>query len=275
MTIATRNRFVRISTIISLILAIGSIISIVMIVTHGKIHVRNPELRPLPFLEGFFLTPYSPLASLCAIGIFPFFALTGLIYILFAFEKTQTVEITFFAACVFAISFEAARLLIPLYELGVYGSFFSVTISRFVFFSRIFTLLTLLASAIFATGNTVQQMGPSIFLLAFFSFSLANSLPLDSGKISTAYLISSGYQEMLNFFFLLVGFLSIVSYLILGKTRGISEYSRAAGGVLLLFAGYTLLSACDSWLFFIAGSVLLFTGASFYLKPMHQYYLWQ
>lgn len=275
MTIATRNRFIRIAALISLFLVIMSVISVILILSRDLLPAKAPGYRPLPILDDFFLTPYNPIAAIVAIGIFPLFALAGLIYILVAFEKTQTVEISFFAACVFATSFEAIRLLIPLNELWIHANFFSVTISRIVFFSRIFTLLALLSSAIFATGKTIQHVGPSIFLLSFFSFSLANAIPINSENISSNFLIPSGYKEIIIFFFLLLAVLCALSYFILGKRKNIPEYSRAATGVVLSLIGYFLLCACDSWIFFAGGSILFFTGSWLYLKPIHQYYLWQ
>lgn len=275
MTIATRNRFIRISTVISLVLVIITIVTIILLLVRNLLPNDAPGFRPVPLLDAFYLTPYSALASVAAIGIFPCFALAGLVYILFAFEKTQTVEITFFAACVFAVSLESIRLLIPLFELWIHADYFLIPISRFIFFSRMFTLLALLASGLFATGNTVQQLGPSIFLLAFISFGLSNTIPINSGSFSSNFLVASGYKEPITFFFLLIGILSALSYHILGKSRNIPEYSSASAGIVLILTGYSLLSACDSWLFFLCGSSLLFVGASFYLKPMHRFYLWQ
>jgi len=275
MTIAARNRFIRFATIISLALALAVIASVILILIHRSLPTEAPGFRPLGALEGFRLTPYSPTATVLAIGIFPFFSLAGLLYILFAFEKTQTVEITFFAACVFAVSFESLRLLIPLYEVWSLATFFSVTISRLVFFSRIFTLLALLSSAVFASGKTLQQLGPSIFLLAFFSFSLSTAIPVNSGSMSSIFLVASGYRETIRFFLFLLGTLSALSYLILGKTRNIPEYSRSAGGIVLLLAGYAMLGSCDTWIFLVAGTFLFFGGAWFYLNPIHRYYLWQ
>lgn len=275
MTIAARNRFIRFATIISLILVIGVLASTILILVHRSLPTVTPGFRPLAALENSRLTPYSPLAAILAIALFPFFSLAGLMYILFAFEKTQTVEITFFAACVFAVSFESLRLLIPLYGLWTNANFFSVTISRLVFFSRIFTLLALLSSAVFASGKTLQQLGPSIFLLAFFSFSLSTAIPVNSGNMSSIFLVASGYRETIRFFLFLLGFLSALSYLILGKTRNIPEYSRSAGGLVLLLAGYAMLGTCDTWVFLAAGAILFFGGAWFYLNPIHRYYLWQ
>lgn len=275
MTIATRNRFIRVATVISLALVILSTFSIIVLFIRGSLPLSPPGFRPLPFLNSFFLTPYSSVATVLAISILPFFSLTGLVYILFSFEKTQSVEITFFAACVFATSFEAIRLFIPFYDFWLHSNYLSVTITRFVFFSRIFSFLALLSSAIFATGKTVHHVGPSIFLLAFLSFSLANAIPINSATISSIFLNGSGYKEIIGLFFVLLAFLSMISYYILGKTYNIPEYSRCGTGIIGILLGYGLLTSCDSWLFFFSGSLLLAYGAYIYLKSIHRFYLWQ
>jgi hypothetical protein len=275
MTIASRNRFIRIATVLSFLLFIASAISIFLIIFQKKIPSTPVGLRMAVFPNIAFLTPYSPLADLLAAGLFPLFSLVSLLYILFAFEKTQTVEMTFFSAFAFVAGLEATRLVIPLYGLWNYSSFFSMTITRIVIFSRIFILLALLASAISSTAKTIQQLGPTLFLLAFFSVTLANAIPLNTGTSSSTFILVSGFRETVKNFWYLLGLLSILSYLILGKTRNVPEYRRAAGGIVLLLAGYALLANCDSWFFLIPGTALFFGGAVLYLKPMHQYYLWQ
>lgn len=275
MTIATRNRFIRIATVFAFSLVVLSIVSGILILMRHLLPDTAPGFRPIRFPDGFFLTAYSPLASIASIAVFPCFALAGLIYILFAFEKTQTVEITFFAACVFALAFEAIRMFIPLYQLWIHAGFYMVTISHFIYFCRIFTILALLLSGIMATVKTAQQLGPSIFLLAFFSFSLSNAIPINSINIRSNFLVPSGYQGTIDLFFLIIGCLSVLTYLISGKTRGIPEYNQASVGIVLLLAGYVILTLCDTWLFFFGGSLLLFSGTWIYLRQIHTYYLWQ
>lgn len=275
MTIATRNRFIRAATIIALILAIASIVSIILILAHEGLPATEPGRRPFASLAGFFLTPWDPVATIIGIGIFPILSLAGLLYVLFAFEKTQTIEITFFAAAIFVLSFESLRIFIPLYHLWVHANFFSAAISRIIVFCRIFILLALLMSAIFTTGETIQQVGPSIFLLAFFSMSLANVIPLNSGGMTSTFLIPAGFRGSLVSLLSLLGVLTLVSYMVLGKTRGVTEYEDAAWGLFLLLAGYGLLALCDTWLFLAAGTALGSAGAWIYLDRIHRYYLWQ
>lgn len=275
MTIATRNRFIRLAALVALALAIIAFASIITILIRHSLPAIAPGKRPFPLLDRFFLTKWDPVATIAAIGVFPVLSLMGLFYILFAFEKTQAIEVTFFAACIFILSLEAIRIFIPLYQLWTHANFFSATISRTILFCRIFILLALLASGIFTTSGAIQQIGPSIFLLAFFSLSLSNVIPINTGTISSTFLIPSGFRGMIDILFTMIGFLGVISYLVLGKTRGIPEYSAAAAGLVLLLAGYAFLALCDSWLFFVAGSLLISFGAWRYLTKLHGYYLWQ
>lgn len=275
MTIATRNRFIRLATLVSFALTITALVSLFLILTHHLLPLTPPGHRAFHMLNKVFLTKYSPLASAIAICIFPFFSLAGLLFILFSFEKTQTVEITFFAACIFVMSLESLRMFIPLYQLWMHANFLSATISRVVLCSRIFILLAILSSAIFTTGGTIQQVGPSLFLLAFFSMSLSNVIPINSGSITATFIISSGFRIMLDAMFLLIGSMGVLSYLVLGKTRGIPEYTAAGGGIALLLPGYAILNLCDSWFFLACGIILLVTGTWRYLDRIHRYYLWQ
>lgn len=276
MTIAARNRIFRLATIVSLGLVVFASVSLVLVLLKGSLPAaEQPGTRPLPVLDGLFLTPYSPVASVLSAVFFPILSLACLAYILFAFEKTQSIEITFFAACSFALSLESLRILFPLYGLWLHPGFFTVTVSRAVLFCRVFSILSLLASVIFTTGQTAQQVGSSVFLIAFFSFSLANIVPFNPANLLSNFSVRPGYSGMILFFMITVGFLSIISYAIQGAAKGASGYASAAVGLVFFLAGYLILGACDSWLFLAAGEILICLGAWTYLKKMHGYYMWQ
>lgn len=275
MTIASRNRFIRIATIFSAALLLMFVACMALTLMRQSLPRAIPGLRAIPALDRFALTARSPLATLLSIGVYPVFSLACLVYILFAFEKTQTVEITFFAAFALASSLEAFRAFMPLYGLWHDANFYAETISRVTLFSRFFSMLLLLSSCIFATGKTIQQIGASIFLLAFFSMSLSRIIPINTGVILSNFTMQNGYTESVTFLLMTIGTLGALSYLILGITRSVPEYVSAAWGLTLLLGGYTLLGLCDSWVFLGAGIALFFWGAWTYLNRIHRYYLWQ
>lgn len=275
MTIATRNRLIRTAIIISAVISTIAITCVVILLTKKTVPQTISGSRPFPVLENFKIFSYSPIASLLSLTYFPLFSVFFLTFLLFGFEKTQTVEITFFAASIFIVSLESFRLFIPLYQLQLFPGFFSTTISRISLFSRIFFILSLLASGIFSTGQTAQKLGSAIFLLVFVSFSLSNSIPVNSGNNTSNFLLLPGYQGTLSFLFIILCFLTAISYIILGKSRGSKDYSLIALASTILLVGYSLLTLCDSWIFLVSGSGLFFYGTWMYLNRMHRYYLWQ
>lgn len=275
MTIAARNRFMQLATLASLLLAMIAVTSAIYILLNGLLSAERTGTRFFSGLDSLFLTPFSARASLAPAIFFPLFSLCSLLYILFAFEKTQTIEITFYAACVFVLSLESLRILVPMYTLWSSSLFFITALSRIILFCRIFITLSLLASILFTTGQTNQQLGSSLFLLAFFSFTLVNVVPFNAENVTSTYVIRSGYSRMILLFLFAIGGLAVLSYLIQGYTRGIREYRGAALGLVSFLLGYFLLGVCDSWLFFVCGAALLTQGSILYLKRIHAYYLWQ
>jgi hypothetical protein len=95
MTLAARNNFIRIATLMILILSVVCIAAFIIMLVRGTIPSIPDQARPLGILATIPFMPHSPVAALAAISFLPLLSLTGLIYIMFAFEKTQTTEITF------------------------------------------------------------------------------------------------------------------------------------------------------------------------------------
>ncbi len=273
MTIATRNRFFKLAIAVSALLSAAAIGIAVTALTGGRLPAEIPGVRVLSPPRGLPFSQWSPAASLIHLAAFPFFSLIWLIYIYRGFEKTQSSEMIFFAASVFAVSFEMLRIVIPL--TGVDGGYLITVISRVSLFSRIFFLLSILSSGLFNSAQTAQMIGSSIFLLGFISFSLSQSIPINSMGPTSNFILLTGYPAILSLFFVCIGALAILSYLILGITRATKEYFSYAGGLALLIPGYFLLILADNWLYAIGGAALLNFGTWLYMDRMHRYYLWQ
>ncbi len=275
MTIAARNRFIRIGALVSLFLVIATSASIAYMTLKGTLPSVRPGPRGFAFLDTFSLAPFSPAAVALSAGLFPLFSLLCLVYVLFAFEKTQTIEITFFAAAACSVSLEALRILVPLGETLAIAVASPVAVSRAILFCRVFSALSLLASVIFTTGQTAQQLGASVFLIGFVSFSLVSAVPFNATRLFSNYLVRPGFSVTITAFLSAIGLLAVASYLIQGKTRASSDYTAAGLALLSFLSGYAILSYCDSWAFLGAGGFLLFAGGWQYLNRIHRYYLWQ
>ncbi len=275
MTIAARNRFLRAGLILAAIMMILTGVAAVLVLTGGSLPKAAPGTRALPILDRIPFAPYSAVASTVAIAVFPLFSVFTLAYILFGFEKTQTIELTFFAATAFAISLESFRVLIPLWELWASTAGYAAEASRIAVFGRLFAMLTILAGILFVTGDNAQQTGAGIFILAFFAFTLAKAIPVNSTDVSSNFFVRNGYATAINTFMWVLGILAVAGYLIHGLTRGTPEYVRASVALAFMCAGYVLLLGCDSWIVLGAGALSLTGGTRRFLKSLHALYLWQ
>ena len=273
MTIAARNRFIRLATLASATLFVSAFAALAYVIVNG-LHLPIGT-RAMASLNAFKLTAPSALAAAAAIPVMPLFSALCLVYVLFAFEKTQTIEITFFAAAAFALSLESLRMAIPIGSAIPLLAVDPVLVSRAALFARVFIALALLASVIFTTGQTSQQIGASVFLLAFFSFSLVSAIPFNSARLASSNVILPGFSGMITAFIAVTSCLTILSYVLQGASRSSSEYSLAGLNLAVFMCGYGLLSICDSWAFLAAGTALLFLGGWRYLNLIHRYYLWQ
>ncbi|MEL3906936.1 MAG: hypothetical protein P1P65_07935 [Treponema sp.] len=275
MTIAGRNRFLILSICITALLTIGGIICCVILITQNSIG----EL-PLPPKSSFWLMQqpflsYSNYAAVIGTAAFPLMSAVILAYIFFLFEKTTALEISFFSLFIFALSLEVVRLMFPLQAAYPLLTVVIAPIARGLFFFRFSAYLSLLTASLFAHQTFTRETGSVIFLLSFISFSLAHTIPINTGRTLSFFLFTETYRYLLYSFDGIICVLSVISFLFIGIFRSIPEYYKAALWLLLLLAAYTALLYAGSWLFTIAGIAGFLCGAFGFIRTLHQFYLWQ
>ena len=275
MTIAGRNRILIFDICIAALMVVGSVSCCIAIVTHNLL-ARLPtvpestfRLLRLPFFA------YNNYAVMIGIAALPLIALVLLICIFFLFEKTHALEISFFSLFVFALSAEALQLLFPLQVRYPLLAVFIASVARIIFFFRFGACLTLLTSSLFAHKTFTRDTGSIIFLLCFIAFALSHVIPIDTIHTVSFFSFSRSYRYLLYSFSGIVCVLAVASFLLVGIYRSITEYRKAAIRLLVMLIAYTLLLYTGSWFFTILGIGALLTAGLFFLKAIHQFYLWQ
>lgn len=231
--------------------------------------------KRLLLLPDFFLLNSDFYASVAGILALTLFSTLTCFRLFFLFEKTPSVEITFFSAGIVSVSLESVRLFVPMYHLTEGKLFLVDVLSRTVFFSRIFFILTILAGAIFSFEKKLQQTGTVLFMLAFIAFLAAQSLPVNYSEPTSLFFMPPGYLKLLVFICLFLGVTTILSFVFQYILKNDKAYLGTAAGTFLMSAGWTLLGLCDNWIFFAAGTVLQIVGTEKYLRSLHASYLWQ
>ena len=275
MTIAGRNRVLIFGICIAALMVIGSVSCCIVIIAHNLLAQLPtvPEstfwLLRLPFFA------YNNYAVMIGIASLPLIALILLICVFFLCEKTHALEISFFSLFIFALSVESLQLLFPLQTYYPLLPVFMASIARIIFFFRFVACLVLLTSSLFAHKTFTRETGSIIFLLSFIAFALSHAIPIDTVHSLSFFSFSQSYRYLLYSFSGIVCALAVLSCLLVGIYRSITEYRKAALRLLAMLIAYIALLYIGSWFFTVLGIGVLLAGGFFFLKAIHQFYLWQ
>ena len=275
MTIAGRNRILIFGICIAALMVVGSISCCITIIVHN-LFAELPAVPESTFrLLRLPLFAYNNYAAMVGIAALPLIALTLLVCIFFLFEKTHALEISFFSLFIFALSIESLQMLFPLQVRYPILTVFMTSIARIIFFFRFGACLSLLTSSLFAHKTFTRETGSIIFLLSFIAFALSHIIPIDTVQALSFFSFSRSYCYLLYSFSGIVCALAVISFLLVGIYRSITEYRKAATRLLVMLIAYTLLLYTGSWFFTTLGIAALVTAGFFFLKAIHQFYLWQ
>ena len=275
MTIAGRNRILIFGICIAALIVIGGISCCITIIAHNLLAELPVAPKSAFWLLRLPFFAYNNYAVMIGIAALPLIALILLICVFFLFEKTHALEISFFSVFIFALSVEALQLLFPLQARYPLLIVFMASIARIIFFFRFGACLSLLTSSLFAHKTFTRETGSIIFLLSFIAFALSHIIPIDTVQALSFFSFSRSYRYLLYSFSGIVCALAVVSFLMVGIYRSITEYRKAATRLLVMLIAYTLLLYTGSWFFTVFGIGALLTAGFFFLKAIHQFYLWQ
>ena len=275
MTIAGRNRILIFGICIDVLMVVGSVSCCIAIVAHNLLAgLPVPPETSLRLLR-LPIFAYSNYAAMIGVAVLPLIALVLLIRVFVFFEKTHALEISFFGLFIFALSVEALQLLFPLQARYPLLTVFMAPVARIIFFFRFGACLSLLTSSLFAHKTFTRETGSIIFLLCFIAFALSYVIPIDTVHKLSFFSFSRSYRYLLYSFSGIVCALAVVSFLLVGIYRSITEYRKAAFRLLVMLIAYTLLLYTGSWFFTVLGIGALLAAGFFFLKAIHQFYLWQ
>jgi hypothetical protein len=145
---------------------------------------------------------------------------------------------------------------------------------RIILFGRIFGVLSLFASSVYAAGFQVQKQSHIILMIIIISMIIAAGIPIDALSWDSAVNIISGYSSMLFLAESGIFFFAIMSFFIAVYSRGEKEFTRIGIGSILLFFGRNMLLNCDAWIVLPIAIAILCYGTWHICSRLHQIYLW-
>jgi hypothetical protein len=214
---------------------------------------------------------YVPLWTMLVAAAYSFISI---ILILHFFEKTQSPEILFIGLFVISLTFEFARLIIPIKAVFPLPAFFAIAASRVLLFGRYFGLFSLFASGVYAAGLDAQKQQSLLLMLIFAAMVIAMNVPVDILVWDSTFMMQPGYRFMFSVVEAGVLAITVASFLISAFTRGSGSYVLIGIGVFLAFAGRNILINSDTWITVLPGLAILSAGTWCICSRLHTEYLW-
>jgi len=202
------------------------------------------------------------------------YSLISITLIYYFFEKTQSPEILFIGLFVISLTFESARIIIPLKTVFPLPMMLIVSAARILLFGRYFGLFSLFAAGVYAAGLDAQKQEPFLLLLILAAMIIAMNVPIDSLSWDSTFVLLSAYRPMFNVIETGIVIITILSFFVSAYTRGSRSYMQIGIGIFLAFAGRSLLLDSDTWITPVPGLMILTMGTWFACSRLHLEYLW-
>ena len=202
------------------------------------------------------------------------YSLTSIIIIYFFFEKTQAPEILFLSFFAISLSFELARIMIPLGGILTFPPLYTIVAFRSLLFGRYFGLFSLFAASVYAAGLDAQKQQSVFSLLVLAALLIAANVPVDSLSWDSTFVFALGYKSMLSKVEIGILAVTIVTFFVSAYIRDSRSYISIGLGVIMAFLGRNLLIYSDNWITPLPGLILLALGTWLACSRLHQIYLW-
>ncbi|MDR0497240.1 MAG: hypothetical protein LBH42_06480 [Treponema sp.] len=202
------------------------------------------------------------------------YSLVSIILIFYFFEKTQSPEILFIALFVISLTFEFARITIPLNRLFSFPLIYLTAASRVLLFGRYFGVLSLFAASVYAAGLDAQKQQNIFLMLVLAALVISLNIPIDSMVWDSTLTLQSGYGSMFSMVELGLLVITMFTFIVSAYTRGSRNYIFIGIGTLLIFAGRNILLHSDTWITPIPGLIILAVGTWYVCSRLHLEYLW-
>lgn len=225
------------------------------------------------FTYEFLSSQYIHIWAFLSIFLILVFILISGIMLRILFKKTASPELFFYTIFLFSFSFESFRILNIFFYFYQTPLYFCIFNSRLVYFGRIFGILSIFCSSLYAVEIKYQKFNILISVSILLALILAYSLPMDSTILLTNFLYRLGDEVGIFFLNYAFVFFIILNFLIAAIKRQkrffyivLAVFIVLSGRELLFFIANPAMIIIN--LFLIAGGTILFS------RQIDKIYLW-
>ncbi|MBN2353627.1 MAG: hypothetical protein JXD23_13730 [Spirochaetales bacterium] len=259
MAFSTRISLLNLFFIFGLCLVAGFCVNAAVCLVFGANGLHPAFLESEPFWFVYTITPFGETSSVAGMGLLAVVGIVGFVLYRTFFRTTGQGELFFLSLFLFSLLPETLRLAIFNLQLWHASPLIGVILSRIVFGSRMFGLLSLLFGSLYALDFQYQKYGIVVAAMILVSFLLTFSLPFDP-----QLLLTSGMFKLNDELGVFILYVSLAALLIVNNI-----ISVARGRAFLTFAGIlAMLLAREMTIFalsplpLVGGGVLFAGGAA-------------
>jgi hypothetical protein len=212
-------------------------------------------------------------ATLAGMACLLLFAVLANLGVRTLYRRTDSAELLFVMLFCLSLCLEVWRLGNLLFRAFGLSQYLGIVVTRLVLFSRIFGLLCLLVSSLYAVAMKYSQYPVLIGGMVVLALTLAGILPLDTSLHEASFLYKLGDRQGFLFVRLILVALLVVDFLVAARLRRSRRFAVAALAALMLFAGRELLQNGIAPLPIVLGTALLVTGFVVFVRQVVVFYL--
>ena len=274
MTIKSRNRILLIFFAVSLLLLITTLGQFIFAALHSGITPPENTVRTIEAFDNAGPFKYDFKAVIIGIFAFSIYVSSVSIIIYANFEKTQSIEIIYFALFLLGCLTESIRILLAEFDLWQTYSKLLITAGKIIIAGRILTPLSLFFAGTFSETSQRQNVERNIILLIVVSIGLGFLYPLNTLETTSTCAVLWAYPKLFVTVRIFI-FLSAIACMFFNAiTNNSKEMLRSTIGCILLIIGYLFLISCDCYFNLSFGAALMIAGTFLYLRSVHLIYMW-
>lgn len=270
MTIKSRNRITLSFLIFSTLVFLLEIALVVLQLIKGNF--QFPDVSFTKPGSNFFLFKYRTECILIGIFLQNLYVCFSTLFILRAFEKTQSSEIFYFLLFLLACLCDSVKIFIPLFHISQTYSTSLIVVGNISLFSRILVPLSLMATVILYEDERHQNVERNSLILFVVATFLAAFIPLNTTIIEPNLVVSYGYEKTIRITTVVIQLTNILTLIIRNVDRGSKQWTTV--GYFVMTVGNWCMFRNNSIFTVAIGFITLCFGTFIFLRSLHRYYLW-
>ncbi len=275
MTLNKRNSLIKLLFNISVFVIIITSLIFITAKLYGSI-TPFPSVHSSSFFYKLPFTSYNFTASMLSVTALIIYASITLLLISIYFENTQSSEIIFLSFFLAGCLCESVRFFLPLFG-GLWKTYSKLLLftGKIVFIGRTSSIMYMLGASIMSEQIYRQDIERNLTMLGVLSLVTALILPLDTSAIIKTGAFICGFSNLYTTLKVSVVFITFCSFMLTAIKHDTADYKLLALFFLLYISGYSILLTADNFLFLFIGLTLLGLGTYYFLRTLHNLYMWK